>query len=38
MIQQTYYGHYRIVRAALATALTVATAAMLGFLILWARF
>ena len=38
MIQQTYYLHYRTVRATLANALTIATAAVLGFLILWARF
>ena len=38
MILQTYYLHYRTVHTALANGLTIATAAMLGFLILWARF
>jgi hypothetical protein len=38
MIQQTYYLHYRTVRAAMANALTIGTALLLGYLILWARF
>ena len=38
MIQRTYFLHYRTVREAIANALTIGTAMLLGYLIVWARF
>jgi hypothetical protein len=37
MIQRTYFSHYRAIRAAVVNALTVGTAFLVGYFILWAR-
>jgi hypothetical protein len=37
MIQRAYFMHYRVVREAIMTAVTVGTALLASYLILWAR-
>jgi hypothetical protein len=37
MIRRTYFLHYRVVREAIMTAITVGTALLASYLILWAR-
>jgi hypothetical protein len=37
MIHRTYFLHYRLVREAITTVVTVGTALLLSYLILWAR-
>ncbi len=37
MIHRTYLLHYRQVQGAFANILTIGTAVLLGYLILWAR-
>jgi hypothetical protein len=37
MIHRTYFLHYRVVREAVTTAVTIGTALLLSYLILWAR-
>jgi len=37
MIQGTFYLHYRLVREAITNVVTIGTALLLSYLILWAR-
>lgn len=37
MIQRTFFLHYRKVNEAITTVLTIGTALLVGYLILWAR-
>jgi hypothetical protein len=37
MIHRTYFLHYRVVREAIATVVTIGTALLFSYLILWAR-
>ena len=37
MIQRAYFLHYRMVREAITIVVTLGTAALLSYLILWAR-
>jgi len=37
MLQRVYYSHYRTAREVITTGITVGTAMLMGYLILWAR-
>ena len=37
MIQRAFFLHYRMVREAITVVVTLGTAALLGYLILWVR-
>lgn len=37
MIHRTYLLHYRLVRGAITTVVTIGTALLVSYLILWAR-
>lgn len=37
MIHRAYFSHYRVVREVITTAVTIGTAMLFGYLILWAR-
>ena len=37
MIQRTYFLHYRLVHEAITNVVTIGTALLLSYLILWAR-
>jgi hypothetical protein len=36
-MERTYFLHYRVVREAIMTAITIGTALLASYLILWAR-
>ena len=38
MIRQTYYLHYRLVNGVIAGVVSIGTAVLLSYLILWARY
>lgn len=37
MMERAYFLHYRVVREAILTAITIGTALLASYLILWAR-